>query len=132
MLTEVLNQLCSQTKLERDNGAAQLHRLLPTITSDERIQLEENLLQFLNGIGEVPWETKQGSLLGAKSVVPFTNIENEKEAEFVQNLKQKAQRFLTDTEVRVRLEAGEFYFCPNYYEFYTCFVLGTELGISQN
>lgn len=107
MLTEVLTQLCSQTKLERDKGAAHLHRLLPTVTSDERIQLEENLLQLLNGTGDIPWETKQGSLLGAKSVIPFINTENEKEAEFLQHLKEVARRLLTDTEVRVRLEAGE-------------------------
>lgn len=110
MLTEVLTQLCSQTKLERDKGAAQLHRLLPTLTFDERIQLEENLFQLLHGTGDVPWESKQGSLLGAKLVVPFTNTENEKEAEFLQNLRQEARKFLTDTEVRVRMEAGNCYF----------------------
>lgn len=107
MSTEVLEMLCNKVKLIRDQGVGELHRCLPSLNESERIQFEDNLIQLL-GDSESSWESKQGSLLGAKALISFVNLENDREVEFIERMKEMALKFLTDFEVRVRIAAGRF------------------------
>ncbi|XP_023717328.1 uncharacterized protein LOC111869790 isoform X2 [Cryptotermes secundus] len=61
----------------------------------------------MNSDSETSWETKHGCLLGAKALIPYLNLDDEHEADFVHRIKAIAEKFLTDIEVRVRMAAGE-------------------------
>ncbi|XP_069690165.1 uncharacterized protein [Periplaneta americana] len=106
MTTEILELLCNSMKLERDRGVGELQKVLPTCSENERLQFEGNLLLLISD-SETSWETKHGCLLGAKALVPYLNLEDEREAEFVHRIKAIAEKCLTDIEVRVRTAAGE-------------------------
>lgn len=105
-MTTVVNQLCSSMKIERDNGVNEMQKMLPALTEVERLTIESTLLHLL-GHSENQWETKQGCLLGAKALVPYLNTEDERELDFVSNMKTIAEKMLTDLEVRVRVAAGK-------------------------
>jgi hypothetical protein len=47
-------------------------------------------------------------LLGAKALIPYLNLDDEHDADFVQRIKAIAEKFLTDIVVRVRMAAGKF------------------------
>lgn len=107
MTTEILELLCNSMKLERDRGVAELLRALPTCNKSERLQFEVNLLLLISD-SETSWETKHGCLLGAKALIPYLNLDDEHDADFVHRMKGIAEKFLTDIEVRVRTAAGKF------------------------
>ena len=94
-------------KLERDRGVCELQRVLPTCSEHERLQFEVNLILLISD-SEISWETKHGCLLGAKAVIPYLNLDDEHDANFVNSIKTIAQKLLTDIEVRVRMAAGKF------------------------
>ncbi|PSN56963.1 hypothetical protein C0J52_10867 [Blattella germanica] len=106
MTSEVLNLLCNSMKLERDRGVGELQRVLPSCSENDRVQFEVNLLLLVSDT-ESTWETKHGCLLGAKALVPYINLDDEREADFVHRIKGIAEKLLTDIEVRVRMAAGE-------------------------
>ncbi|XP_067011656.1 uncharacterized protein [Anabrus simplex] len=106
MTSDVLNLLCSAKKLERDKGIAEVQRVLPTFNEAQKLELQARLLQLISDTGS-PWETKQGCLLGAKCLIPYVNLDDEQEAEFVHRMKTASEKLLTDIEVRVRIAAGE-------------------------
>lgn len=107
MTTEILELLCNSMKLERDRGVGELQRVLPTCSENERVQFEVNLVLLISD-SETSWETKHGCLLGAKALIPYLNLDDEHEADFVHRIKAIAEKFLTDIEVRVRMAAGKF------------------------
>lgn len=107
MADEVLNTLCSAKKIERDSGVVLLHKFLTLDLTEARIDLETKILQLLRGFQDIPWETKQGCLLGAKEIILKVNLELEREIEFINHIKDLTRRLLTDIEVRVRLESGK-------------------------
>lgn len=93
-------------KLERDRGVGELQRILPTCSENERVQLEINLILLISD-SETSWETKHGCLLGAKALIPYLNLDDEHDADFVHRVKAIAEKYLTDIEVRVRMAAGK-------------------------
>lgn len=103
---DIISNLCSSRKLDRDKAIADLDKYLLTCSNLERISLETDLLQLLQSSHNC-WETKQGCLSGAKSIIPFVDHDNEKESEFALQIKVIAEKLLTDGEVRVRTEAGK-------------------------
>ncbi|XP_071441316.1 uncharacterized protein [Hetaerina americana] len=105
-MEDVLFLLCSNLKLERDVGVAELLKAITACCDADRLNFSSRLLQMLSN-PESTWEIKQGCLLGAKALVPYLNFENEREVDFAQDIKTVAQTLLTDVEVRVRLAAGE-------------------------
>ncbi|KAK7788464.1 hypothetical protein R5R35_012208 [Gryllus longicercus] len=105
-MADVINLLCSSMKLDRDKGVSELQRLLPSCMDTERINAEFQLINLLSDSSS-SWETKHGCLMGAKCIVPFVNLDDEHEEEFIQKIKCSSQRLLTDVEVRVRISAGE-------------------------
>ncbi|XP_075223588.1 uncharacterized protein LOC142325568 [Lycorma delicatula] len=102
---DIVANLCSSRKLDRDNAVSDLDKLLLTCSPQERVALETELLKLLNN-SHNSWETKQGCLAGAKSLIPFVDHDNDKESEFLLQMKVIAEKLLTDTEIRVRTEAG--------------------------
>lgn len=98
--------LCSNMKLERDKGVVELEKVLPSLNSSERLELQKTLIKILSD-SQNSWENKHGSLLGAKSLIPYLNLEDDTDCNFVFIIKQLSQKLLTDIEVRVRLAAGE-------------------------
>lgn len=113
MTLEFLTTLCSQKKLDRDNGVTDLNKYLSTCCSDKRIELENELFLLISSSSEIPWETKHGCLLGAKALLSVIDLNNEREYAFTMDIKQIARQLLTDIEVRVRLEAGKQQLYPN-------------------
>jgi hypothetical protein len=108
MTTEILELLCNSMKLERDKGVGELQRVLPTCSENERLQFEVNLILLISD-SETSWETKHGCLLGAKALIPYLNVDDEHDANFVHSIKAIAEKLLTDIEVRVRMAAGKFF-----------------------
>ncbi|XP_063218137.1 uncharacterized protein LOC134528448 isoform X1 [Bacillus rossius redtenbacheri] len=106
MNTEILGLLCNPMKLERDRAVGELQKFLPACSKADRLEFQSNLLQLISDT-ESPWETKHGCLLGAKSLIPYANLESEREIDFLHQMKSVAEKLLTDVEVRVRLAAGE-------------------------
>lgn len=106
MTTEILELLCNSMKLERDKGVGELQRVLPTCSENEKLQFEVNLILLISD-SETSWETKHGCLLGAKALIPYLNVDDEHDANFVHSIKAIAEKLLTDIEVRVRMAAGE-------------------------
>lgn len=103
---EVLHLLCSSMKLERDKGVVELEKLLPILNLSDRHSLQKCLLNLLSD-SESSWGTKQGCLLGAKSLISYLNLDEDSDCNFIINIKEISQKLLTDIEVRVRLAAGE-------------------------
>lgn len=102
----VVSLLCSSMKLERDKGVVELEKSLPNLNTLERRLLQEHFLKLLND-SQNSWERKHGSLLGAKSLISYLNLDDDFDSNFIFTIKQIAQKLLTDIEVRVRLAAGE-------------------------
>jgi hypothetical protein len=107
MTTEILELLCNPMKLERDRGVGELQRILPTSGKNERLKFEVNLLLQISD-SETSWETRHGCLLGSKALIPYLNLDDEHDADFVHRIKAISEKFLTDIEVRVRIAAGKF------------------------
>jgi hypothetical protein len=107
MTTEILELLCNSMKLERDRGVSELQHMLPTCSEHEKLEFEVNLLLLISD-SETSWEVKHGCLLGAKALIPYLNLDDDRDADFVHRIKAIAEKFLTDIEVRVRMAAGKF------------------------
>lgn len=106
MMADVINLLCSTMKLDRDKGVSELQRLLPGCSEVDRINAELQLINLLSDSSS-SWETKHGCLMGAKCIIPFVNLDDEHEEEFIKKIQDDAQKLLTDVEFRVRMSAGD-------------------------
>ncbi|KAK6621052.1 hypothetical protein RUM43_011356 [Polyplax serrata] len=107
---EIVQLLCSSMKLERDKGVVDLEKSLPHLNSLQRREYENHFIKLLTD-SENSWENKHGSLLGAKSLISYLNVDDDSDCNFIFKIKQISQKLLTDIEVRVRLAAGEVLGC---------------------
>ncbi|XP_064483723.1 uncharacterized protein LOC135396603 [Ornithodoros turicata] len=107
MSADCLTLLCSATKADRDQGLQELQKYLHKAQSNEIKHLEECLFKILE---EKPssWRFKLGGLLGIKSLIShMKDAQYEGRAGFRDKTVAICLDFLTDSEVRVRLEAGQ-------------------------
>ena len=107
---EVIRLLCSHMKLERDKGVIELEKTLPNQNINDRREFQKIIIKLLTD-AENSWENKHGSLLGAKSLIPYLNIDDDIDCNFIFAIKQITQKLLTHVEIRVRLAAGEVLGC---------------------
>ncbi|EEB20167.1 hypothetical protein Phum_PHUM604480 [Pediculus humanus corporis] len=107
---EVIRLLCSHMKLERDKGVIELEKTLPNQNIIDRREFQKIIIKLLTDT-ENSWENKHGSLLGAKSLIPYLNIDDDIDCNFIFAIKQITQKLLTHVEIRVRLAAGEVLGC---------------------
>ncbi|KFM73015.1 hypothetical protein X975_03273, partial [Stegodyphus mimosarum] len=107
-INSVFSSLFSKRKLERDQGVKQLSEYLNNTNADNLHIIEEMLLRPFK-IAENEWESTHGALLGAKAFIirlKELNIDNKSEI-FLEDVYKYCLEYLTDTEVRIRLAAGE-------------------------
>ena len=102
MADSLMKLLCSSAKIERDRGVQEILLFLNETNKDQICMLEQCLNKFLND-KQSPWETKHGSLMGAKVLLKTGNCSNE----FALILKNLALDMLDDGEARVRSASGE-------------------------
>uniref|UniRef100_UPI00358EA03A uncharacterized protein isoform X1 n=1 Tax=Myxine glutinosa TaxID=7769 RepID=UPI00358EA03A len=106
-MEEVLALLGSPQKLERERGLAELAAALSPAEAGAVELVSRRLLARL---GDAGWESRQGALLGLKTLLlqlrPMQNMEIDW-ADLVGHLQEMALELLTDSECRVRLAAGE-------------------------
>lgn len=106
-LNAIFTLLFSARKLDRDQGVNDLKEFLNCAKRDDIHTVEQLLLRPLsNASGD--WESKHGSLLGAKTVIVHVKeLGFDKETEeFLQAVFKLCMQLLTDSEVRIRLAAG--------------------------
>lgn len=106
-LNEVSTALFSARKLDRDQGVNHLKEFLKNAKNQETHSVEQILLNPLNE-SSGDWESKHGSLLGAKCLImQLKERECDEDSEkFLQTIYQHCLDLLTDSEVRIRLAAG--------------------------
>ena len=101
-MENILVNLCSKAKLDRDKGYLEITEYLKHADSEAALQLQRKFNAMLADIS-APWETKHGILMGSKAVcqAQFCN------EEFSMNLVPIALKLAEDTEFRVRIVAGK-------------------------
>ncbi|XP_035231750.1 uncharacterized protein LOC118203577, partial [Stegodyphus dumicola] len=107
-INSVFSSLFSKRKLERDQGVKQLSEYLNN-TNAHNVHIIEELLLKPFKITESEWESRHGALLGAKALImrlKELNVDNKSEI-FLEDVYKYCLEYLTDTEVRIRLAAGE-------------------------
>ncbi|KAJ8309492.1 hypothetical protein KUTeg_014366 [Tegillarca granosa] len=102
MADEILKNLCSSVKLERDRGYQKLTDFLKRLDLEGLFQLELEIIKLLDD-NDASWETRHGALMGAKAILINGNASDD----FVVELRVKTVKFLDDAEFRVRIAAGE-------------------------
>ncbi|KAL0266896.1 UNVERIFIED_CONTAM: hypothetical protein PYX00_009320 [Menopon gallinae] len=105
-MLEIVNLLCSNMKLDRDKGVAELEKIIPQLDPFSRQRYANKIIELLSD-SEGTWEAKHGVLMGSKALIMHLNLEDEGDCDFVLNIKTVAQKLLTHIEDRVRLAAGE-------------------------
>lgn len=107
-LNEVCTALFSARKLDRDQGVNHLNEYLSYAKNEDILSVEQLLLKPLKDSSS-DWESKHGSLLGTKALITkFKQRGHDEESEkFLQTVYEFCLQLLTDTEVRIRLAAGE-------------------------
>jgi hypothetical protein len=105
-VVSVVSNLCSEKKLDRDAGLAELHHMLPHLNQTARLQLQTSLIESLNDNG-VPWESHLGCLLGIKCILQLTDLESsDEESDFARQVVQIACKKLRDKEENRTLKAA--------------------------
>lgn len=85
-VVSIVNKLCSAKKLERDTGLTDLQHMLPQLDKSSQQTLQASLLKELRNT-EAPWEAVLGSMMGAKCILQFVNINKSSDnSEFVQQI----------------------------------------------
>jgi len=105
MADEILKLIGSSSKLERDKGIEKLSNSI-TIGDVGTWSSVKKSLENITKETEISWEEKHGYLLAQKCLIVVTTIEAP-DSEFVSRLTEICLAWLTDTEVRVRVAAGE-------------------------
>lgn len=105
MADEILQLIGSSSKLERDKGIEKLSNSI-TIGDVSTWSSVKKSLENITKETEISWEEKHGYLLAQKCLVVVTSNEAP-DFEFVSHLRDVCLAWLTDTEVRVRVAAGE-------------------------
>lgn len=105
MNERVLELLISTSKLDRDKGLKELEKLLLSPSETENINNIEKELKSHVSKEDCKWEEKHGYLLAIKSLVPMKKIVNDDE--FLTRIQIECLNYLQDSEVRVRLAAGQ-------------------------
>ena len=115
---EALTLIHSHLKLERDRGLELLKRNLQdakqgTLTGDIIVNLRTKILCYIEPESSSTWETRQGGLLAAKSIV-CSKLADEN---FVEIVRVRSMTLAHDNEARVRQAAGNYcvisYFCTH-------------------
>jgi len=105
MADEILQHISSSSKLERDKG---IQKLSEAINNKDGFTWSsvKKTLNNINKDSEISWEEKHGYLMAQKCLIPVVKDEDN-EQDFVQKLTETALKWLTDSEVRVRIASGE-------------------------
>ncbi|GAB6021645.1 hypothetical protein CHUAL_004229 [Chamberlinius hualienensis] len=103
---EILQQLCSHLKIDRDKGIQSMEKVVISADNELVNWLGNMLLCKVENDSET-WECKHGSLMGLKCIIPHMKRTNANSEQFLQSCKRVALHLLSDGEVRVRLAAGE-------------------------
>jgi len=105
MAEEILKHISSTSKLERDKG---IEKLTETIDIKD-VATWSSVMKSLDNIdknSEISWEEKHGYLMAQKCLIPVIKDDGSAQG-FVKKLTETALGWLTDSEVRVRIAAGE-------------------------
>lgn len=97
----ILRNLCSKAKLDRDKGFDQIQKYLQTADNDAVAFLEKKFADMFADTSN-DWETKHGVLMGSKALCNSSFISEE----FCAFLLSKAVDLADDSEFRVRIAAG--------------------------
>ncbi|XP_015919136.2 uncharacterized protein [Parasteatoda tepidariorum] len=107
-LEDIFKSLFSFRKIDRDQGVNYLSQFLNNASIEDIHSLEDVFIKHFTNI-DVEWELKHGALLGAKALI--TQLKGKTIDDKTETFLKVCQKFclenLTDTEVRVRLAAGE-------------------------
>ena len=101
MAEEILALISSSSKLERDRGIEKLSDSISKGDVDTWKSVQQSLASVTKD-SDISWEEKHGYLCAQKCLAGVT-----KEEEFVAKLTDTALSWLTDSEVRVRVGAGQ-------------------------
>lgn len=103
---KILLLLSSSRKLERDEGADILAKILSTPDASSFRKAEKFVLDMLSA-SHSNWEARQGALIGAKTIIEaHRTVLKERNEDFDCSIMQCAQMFLEDEEYAVRIAAG--------------------------
>ena len=105
MAEEILKHISSTSKLERDKG---IEKLTESIDSKD-VATWSSVRKSLDNIdknSQISWEEKHGYLMAQKCLIPVIKDDGSAQG-FVKKLTETALGWLTDSEVRVRIAAGE-------------------------
>jgi len=105
MAEEILKLISSTSKLERDKG---IEKLTDSITNSDvgTWSPVKTSLDSITKESQITWEEKHGYLLAQKCLIVVSKNEQNSQ-EFVSKLTEICLAWLTDSEVRVRVGAGE-------------------------
>ncbi|KAL4237616.1 hypothetical protein ACF0H5_002330 [Mactra antiquata] len=102
----ILKNLCSKAKLDRDKGYDQIEKYLDAAVSpcnnDVVLQLEKVFADMFAD-SSLEWESKHGILMGSKALIKVPTVSED----FCTLLLMKAMEFADDVEFRVRIASGE-------------------------
>lgn len=102
MEDEILRNLCSKAKMDRDKGVQLIEEYLTQADAFAVKSLEKILSDMLSDSSS-EWETKHGILMGSKAVCMSVHSTED----FSPGLLTQAMELADDSEFRVRIAAGE-------------------------
>ena len=98
-MEEILKNLCSKAKLDRDKGFSQIEKYLASSDNDAISFLEKKFTDMLVDSSN-DWEIKHGILMGSKALAAVSS------EDFCSLLLNRAINLADDSEFRVRIVAG--------------------------
>jgi len=105
MSQDIIDSIFSSSKLKRDQGIEKLKLSIESNESNVWIFVKEHL-DNIEKDSDVPWEVKHGYLMAQKCLIEQRKGES-CDFDNVQKLMEISLNWLTDSEVRVRIAAGE-------------------------
>ncbi|XP_048737561.2 uncharacterized protein LOC125652410 [Ostrea edulis] len=101
MADQIIRELCSSQKLERDRGFHSFVKHIDSLESEDVNSLEQDVSKLF--IEDSSWEKKHGGLMAAKALLTCGKSSDD----FAVDMRSQALKYLDNNEFRVRIAAGE-------------------------
>lgn len=102
MADQIIRELCSSQKLERDRGFHSFVKHIDSLESEDVNSLEQDVSKLF--IEDSSWEKKHGGLMAAKALLTCGKSSDD----FAVDMRSQALKYLDNNEFRVRIAAGLF------------------------
>jgi hypothetical protein len=100
MADQIIRDLCSSQKLERDRGFQSFVKHIDSLESEEISSLEQDVSKLL--MEDSSWEKTHGGLMAAKALLTSGKSSDD----FAVDMRSRTLKYLDNNEFRVRIAAG--------------------------